>query len=99
MVNKATNAVGIIAPSPLAGEGRSMLPRAMMGEGYCRNHPSPIRVRRQTIVPSPARGEDTRGDSGAASREEPTCGCRNGSPAPFHCFRIVIYNEWYNQNA
>jgi hypothetical protein len=33
IVSRATSAVAIIVPSPLAGEGCSMLPRAMMGEG------------------------------------------------------------------
>src|SRR5262249_36791011 len=30
------------------------------------------------------------------SREEPTCGCRKGSPAPFRCFGPVLYNEECN---
>jgi len=34
-----------------------------------------------------------------ASAAEPTCGCRNRSPAPFHCFRIVIYNGKRNSNV
>src|SRR5215813_3305750 len=32
-------------------------------------------------------------------REEPTCGCGKRSPAPLHCFRIVIYNGWRNFNV
>src|SRR5262249_33300671 len=32
-------------------------------------------------------------------REQPTCGCGKRSPAPFHCFRIVIYNGWRNSNV
>jgi hypothetical protein len=35
----------------------------------------------------------------AGSREEPTCGCGKRSPAPLHCFRIVIYNERRNSNV
>jgi hypothetical protein len=31
------------------------------------------------------------------SANKPTCGCGNRSPAPIHCFRIVIYNE--NRNS
>jgi hypothetical protein len=31
---EAASAVAVIVPSPLAGEGGSMLPRARMGEGY-----------------------------------------------------------------
>ena len=34
-----------------------------------------------------------------ARAEEPTCGCGKRSPAPFHCFRIVIYNGWRNSNV
>jgi hypothetical protein len=32
-------------------------------------------------------------------REGPTCGCGKRAPAPIHCFRIVIYNGWHNQDA
>ena len=32
-------------------------------------------------------------------REGPTCGCGKKSPALIACFRVVIYNEWHNQNA
>src|SRR5690348_8144082 len=28
-----------------------------------------------------------------------TCGCGKRSPAPFPCFRIVIYNGWRNSNV
>src|SRR5262249_56579057 len=43
-----------------AGEGTSVLPLAMMGEGYIATKgPSPIRTVCQTVVPSPARGEGT----------------------------------------
>jgi hypothetical protein len=38
-VSRATNGMGIIVPSPLAGEGGSMLPRAMMGEGHLSRQP------------------------------------------------------------
>src|SRR5262249_3320286 len=31
--------------------------------------------------------------------EKPTCGCGKRAPAPFHCFRIVIYNGWRNSNV
>jgi hypothetical protein len=31
--------------------------------------------------------------------EKPTCGCGKRSPAPFACFRIVIYNGWRNSNV
>src|SRR5262245_52777492 len=31
--------------------------------------------------------------------EEPTCGCKETTPAAFHCFRIVIYNERRNFNV
>ena len=34
IVSRTTSAVAIIVPSPLVGEGSSMLPRAMMGEGW-----------------------------------------------------------------
>ena len=99
IVRRSASVVAVIVPSPLAGEGGSMMPRAMMGEGMDCENPSPIRVRRPTIVPSPTRGEGTTGDSGAASREGPTCGCGKRSPASFPCFRPVIYREWRNQNA
>jgi hypothetical protein len=32
-------------------------------------------------------------------RAKPTGGCRKRWPAPIHCFRIVIYNEWCNSNV
>src|SRR5262249_26200194 len=35
----------------------------------------------------------------ATSLEGPTCGCRKRSPAPFHSFRIVIYNGWRNSSV
>jgi hypothetical protein len=65
------SAVAIIVPSPLAGEGGSLLPRAMMGEGWIAKTPHPIGVRGRTIVPSPARGEGTRAESRAFWRNEP----------------------------
>jgi len=34
-----------------------------------------------------------------ARDEAPTCGCGKRSPAPFACFRIVIYNGWRNSNV
>jgi len=37
----------------------------------CRENPSPIRSRGHTIVPSPARGEGTKGESRAFWRNEP----------------------------
>ena len=62
IVRRSASAVAVIVPSPPAGEGGSMLPRAMMGEGYLlETNPSPIRVRGRTIVPSPARGEGIKG--------------------------------------
>jgi hypothetical protein len=49
-----------------------MLPRAIMGEGsLLESNPSPIRVLGHTIVPSPARGEGTKGESCAFWRNEP----------------------------
>jgi hypothetical protein len=33
---QATDAAVVIAPSPLAGEGSSIVPQVRMGEGYCR---------------------------------------------------------------
>jgi hypothetical protein len=69
--DEAASAVAVIVPSPLAGEGGSMLPRARMGEGcLLERNPSPIRVRGHTIVPSPARGEGTRGERRAFWRNE-----------------------------
>src|SRR6266446_9290512 len=29
----------------------------------------------------------------------PTCGCRKRSPVPFHCFRVVLYNEGCNSDV
>src|SRR5438445_7520689 len=29
----------------------------------------------------------------------PTCGCRKCSPVPFHCFRVVLYNEGCNSDV
>src|SRR5262249_40320358 len=49
----------------LAPCGRGQLDVAASDDGLgvcCRSNPSPIRVRGQTIVPSPARGEGTRGE-------------------------------------
>jgi hypothetical protein len=59
---QAASAVAVIVPSPLAGEGGSMLARAMMGEGYVAATPHPIRVLGQTFAPSPARGEGAKGE-------------------------------------
>jgi len=59
-VKKATKAVSVTAPSPLAGEGSSLLLQVLMGEGVDCENPSPIRIRAHTIVPSPARGEGTK---------------------------------------
>src|SRR5262249_7770887 len=43
IVRRSASAVAVIVPSPLAGEGRSALPRT--GEGYLlERNPSPIRV-------------------------------------------------------
>jgi hypothetical protein len=36
---RAASSVSVIVPSPLAGEGCSMLPQAMMGEGCCYKKP------------------------------------------------------------
>jgi hypothetical protein len=70
---EAASAVVIIVPSPLAGEGYSMLPRAMMGEGcLLATNPSPIRVRGRTIVPSPARGEGTKGGTVEFAQTKPS---------------------------
>ena len=35
----------------------------------------------------------------SAGSAEPTCGCGRRSPAPFHCFGIVIYNGKRNSNV
>ena len=72
IVRRSASAVAVIMPSPPAGEGDSMLPRAIMGEGsLLESNPSPIRVLGHTIVPSPARGEGTKGESCAFWRNEP----------------------------
>jgi hypothetical protein len=49
-----------------------MLPLTMMGEGLPRGeNPSPIRNRGRTIVPSPARGEGTGGNTAWRTFWEP----------------------------
>ena len=32
-------------------------------------------------------------------REAPTCGCTKSPQGQFHCFRIVIYNDFYNSDV
>jgi hypothetical protein len=59
MVNKATNAVGIIAPSPLAGEGSAILPRATTGEGCDARTPHPFEFVGRPLCPLP-QGERAR---------------------------------------
>ena len=64
-----------------------------------------VLVRAATLLST--RGEDARriwrneadGEHACLIPAKPICGCRKRSPAPFHCLRIVIYNEWHNQNA
>jgi hypothetical protein len=52
-----------LVPSPLAGEGVTVVQRILMGEGLLRETyfgeatPSPDRARCNTELPSPARGE------------------------------------------
>jgi len=62
---RAASAVTITVPSPcLRGEGNSVLRARTMGEGVVCRAPSPVRIRGQTIVPSPRKqGEGTKGDS------------------------------------
>src|SRR5262245_56583569 len=36
---------------------------------------------------------------GRRSRGKPTCGCKKWPPAPYHCFRPVIYNDPRNLRA
>src|SRR5215831_6964482 len=96
---------GVDLPSLLAGEGSSVLPHAMMGEGFvCRNNPSPIRARGTPLSPLPQgeRAQEARAARFGQTKpraEAPTCGCRKRSPAPPHCLKIVIYNEWRNSNV
>ena len=68
---RAAGAVRVVAPSPLAGEGCTIVQRIVMGEGFaqqctpCAEIPSPFLLRCTTIEPSPARGE------GATTRTAP----------------------------
>src|SRR6266478_3182276 len=41
---------------------------------------------------------EANGEHACLIHAKPTCGCRKRLPAPVHCFRIVIYNEWCNSN-
>src|SRR5262249_30569890 len=64
-----------------------------------------VLVRAATLLST--RGEDARriwrneadGEHACLLHAKPTCGCRKRSPAPIHCFRPVIYNEWCNSNG
>src|SRR5262245_40364190 len=48
---------------------------------------------------SPSLSRGSAGTTTGSLSAEPTCGCRKRSPAPIHCFRIVIYNGWRNSNV
>jgi hypothetical protein len=57
--DRATKAVGIIVPSPLAGEGGSMLPPHGMGEGNFARTPHPLELVATPMCPLP-QGERAR---------------------------------------
>src|SRR6266446_5814439 len=70
IVRRSASAVATIVPSPLAGEGSSVLPRAMMGEGDLleRATPHPFESLGTPLCPLPQRGEGTRGARQRAAR-------------------------------
>src|SRR5262249_33158091 len=67
---RTANAVAVISPSPLVGEGGSVLPHEMMGEGaFARTTPHPFRDLASPLCPLP-QGERAREATAAAC---PSC--------------------------
>src|SRR5262245_50409969 len=86
-------------------EGRASVPSCFERIAAQRCWGGGVLVRAATLLST--RGEDARriwrneadGEHACLLHAKPTCGCRKRSPAPIHCFRPVIYNEWYNSNG
>src|SRR5205823_7471772 len=86
LVRRGESAVAVIVPSPLAGEGGSMLPQTTMGKGWIARTPHPFDCAGRPLRPLPqgerARAARVTAVAGAATRaherlsQRPTSECR-----------------------
>ena len=85
---RAASSVAVIVPSPLVGEGSSVLPCATMGEGaVCREPPHPFEFADRPLCPLP-QGERAR--KGTARRMDQTQRCIHDRASGRSCKARVV---------